>query len=52
VGKEGYVGAGLAVVLNRSSVREIIQIAGDGFRMSGDALERFCSRLRSCRDIE
>ena len=40
VGKEGYVGAGLAVVLNRSSVREIIQIAGDGFRMSGDALER------------
>jgi CRP-like cAMP-binding protein len=40
VGKEGYVGAGLAVVLNKSSVREIIQIAGDGFRIRGDALER------------
>jgi CRP-like cAMP-binding protein len=40
VGKEGYVGAGLAVVLNRSSVREIMQIAGDGFRIRGNALER------------
>src|SRR6266850_1927352 len=35
VGSEGYVGAGLAVGLSRSSVREIIQIAGDGFRMMG-----------------
>ena len=40
VGNEGYVGAGLAVGLSRSSVREIIQIAGDGFRMIGSALER------------
>jgi len=40
VGKEGCVGTGLAVVSNRSSVREIIQIAGDGFRMRGNALER------------
>src|SRR5690349_4110476 len=40
VGSEGYVGAGLAVGLSRSSVREIIQIAGDGFRMLGNALER------------
>ncbi len=40
VGSEGYVGAGLAVGLTRSSVREIIQIAGDGFRMMGSALER------------
>jgi CRP-like cAMP-binding protein len=40
VGKEGYVGAGLAVGLSRSSVREIVQIAGDGFRMMGSALER------------
>jgi CRP-like cAMP-binding protein len=40
VGNEGYVGAGLAVGLSRSSVREIIQIAGDGFRMLGNALER------------
>jgi CRP-like cAMP-binding protein len=40
VGKEGYVGAGLAAGLSRSSVREIIQIAGDGFRMMGNALGR------------
>ncbi len=40
VGSEGYVGAGLAAGLTRSSVREIIQIAGDGFRMMGSALER------------
>ncbi len=40
VGNEGYVGAGLAVGLSRSSVREIVQIAGDGFRMLGSALER------------
>ena len=40
VGKEGCVGTGLAVVSNRSSVREIMQIAGDGFRMRGNALER------------
>src|SRR3984885_16322983 len=40
VGKEGFVGAGLAAGLSRSSVREIIQIAGDGFRMMGNALGR------------
>src|ERR1700720_2848269 len=40
VGNEGYVGAGLAVELTRSSVREIIQIAGDGFQMKGNELER------------
>src|SRR6478672_8829333 len=40
VGKEGYVGAGLATGLSRSSVREVIQIAGDGFRIVGNALER------------
>src|SRR5271168_3065061 len=40
VGNEGYVGAGLAIGLTRSPVREIIQIAGDGSRMTGNALER------------
>jgi CRP-like cAMP-binding protein len=40
VGKEGYAGAGLAAGLSRSSVREVIQIGGDGFRMTGNALER------------
>ncbi|HWO33983.1 MAG TPA: Crp/Fnr family transcriptional regulator [Candidatus Acidoferrum sp.] len=40
VGNEGYVGAGLAAGLSRSPVREVIQIAGDGFRMKGDALSR------------
>ena len=40
VGNEGYVGAGLAAGLSRSSVREVIQIAGNGFRVKGNALER------------
>ena len=49
VRNEGYVGAGLAVGLSRSSVREIIQIAGDGFRMRGNALERI---LRSAPQLQ
>src|ERR1700675_2287972 len=49
VGNEGYAGAGLAAGLNRSSVREVIQIAGDGFRMVGNALERI---LRSAPHLQ
>ncbi|HXC47590.1 MAG TPA: Crp/Fnr family transcriptional regulator [Candidatus Sulfotelmatobacter sp.] len=49
VGFEGYVGAGLAVGLSRGSVREIVQIAGDGFRMIGNALERV---LRSAPQLQ
>ena len=49
VGYEGYVGAGLAVGLTRGSVREIVQIAGDGFRMIGNALERV---LRSAPQLQ
>jgi CRP-like cAMP-binding protein len=49
VGNKGYVGAGLAAGLSRSSVREIIQIAGDGFRMLGNALERV---LRSAPQLQ
>src|ERR1700685_905334 len=49
VGNEGYVGAGLAAGLSRSSVREIIQIAGDGFRMKGNALSRI---LRSAPQLQ
>ena len=40
VGNEGYVGAGLAVGLSRSTVREVVQIAGDGFQMNGNGLGR------------
>ena len=49
VGNEGYVGAGLAAGLSRSSVREIVQIAGDGFRMMGNALDRV---LRSAPQLQ
>jgi CRP-like cAMP-binding protein len=49
VGNEGYVGAGLAVGLSRSSVREIVQIAGNGFRIMGNALERV---LRSAPQLQ
>jgi CRP-like cAMP-binding protein len=49
VGSEGYVGAGLAIGLSRSSVREIVQIVGDGFKMMGNALERI---LRSAPQLQ
>jgi CRP-like cAMP-binding protein len=49
VGNEGYVGAGLAAGLSRSSVREVIQIAGEGFRMMGSTLERI---LRSAPQLQ
>jgi CRP-like cAMP-binding protein len=49
VGIEGFVGAGLAAGLSRSSVREIMQIAGDGSRMIGSALERI---LRSAPRLQ
>src|SRR5271155_3224190 len=49
VGKEGYVGAGLAAGLSRSPVREIIQIAGEGSRMLGNALDRI---LRSAPQLQ
>jgi CRP-like cAMP-binding protein len=51
VGKEGYVGAGLATGLSRSSVREVIQIAGDGFRMMGNALERILQSAPQLRTL-
>lgn len=49
VGKEGYLGAGLAAGLSRSSVREIMQVAGDGFRIMGNALGRI---LRSAPQLQ
>ena len=49
VGNEGYVGAGLAAGLSRSSVREVIQISGDGSRIMGNALERI---LRSAPQLQ
>jgi CRP-like cAMP-binding protein len=49
VGNEGYVGAGLAAGLSRSSVREIIQIAGNGSRILGNALQRI---LRSAPQLQ
>jgi CRP-like cAMP-binding protein len=49
VGNEGFVGAGLAAGLSRNSVREIIQIAGDGFQMKGNVFERV---LRSAPKLQ
>jgi len=49
VGNEGFVGAGLAASLSRSPVREIIQVAGDGFRVMGNALDRI---LRSAPQLQ
>jgi len=39
VGKEGFAGVQAAVGINRNPVREIVQIAGDGFRARIDALQ-------------
>src|ERR1700691_4434427 len=49
VGNEGYVGAGLAAGLRRKSVCEIVQIAGDGSRVLGNALQRI---LRSAPQLQ
>jgi CRP-like cAMP-binding protein len=51
VGNEGYVGAGLAVGLSRSSVREVLQIAGDGFQLRGNDLERIMRSAPQLRMI-
>jgi CRP-like cAMP-binding protein len=40
VGKEGMVGTPLAVGLNRSPCRSIMQIPGDGFKLSAVVLEQ------------
>jgi CRP-like cAMP-binding protein len=39
-GREGFAGAALAVGLRRSSVREVVQISGDGFRIGAAAVEK------------
>ncbi|MGA7914143.1 MAG: Crp/Fnr family transcriptional regulator [Candidatus Acidiferrales bacterium] len=40
VGREGFAGAALAVGLRTSSVREVVQISGDGFRIGASAVEK------------
>lgn len=39
VGREGFSGAALAVGLRTSSVREVVQIGGNGFRIGASAVE-------------
>ena len=39
VGREGFAGIQAAVGISRNQVREIVQIAGDGFRVRIDALK-------------
>jgi len=40
VGKEGFAGIPAAVGMRKSQVREVVQIAGDGFRVRVDELQR------------
>jgi CRP-like cAMP-binding protein len=40
VGREGFAGVQAAVGINRNQVREIVQIAGDGFRIKIGALKQ------------
>lgn len=39
IGNEGFAGSVLAVGLRRSSLREIVQISGDGFRIAAEDLQ-------------
>jgi CRP-like cAMP-binding protein len=48
VGREGFSGAALAVGLRTSSVREVVQIAGDGFRVGASAVEKL---MRSAPEL-
>ena len=49
VGNEGFAGAPSAVGLLRSTVREVVQIAGDGFRVGIEPLQRV---LRSAPQLQ
>jgi CRP-like cAMP-binding protein len=49
LGNEGFTGAPLAVGLRRSTVAEVVQIAGDGFRVGMTPLQRV---LRSAPQLQ
>lgn len=49
VGKEGFAGIPAAVGMKRSQVREVVQIAGNGFRVRVGALQ---SALRSAPQLQ
>jgi CRP-like cAMP-binding protein len=49
VGKEGFAGIQAAVGITRNQVREIVQIAGDGFRVRMGALK---SVLQSAPELQ
>src|ERR1700736_3902335 len=49
VGKEGFAGIQAAVGINRNQVRQIVQIAGDGFRVRIGALK---SVLQSAPELQ
>jgi CRP-like cAMP-binding protein len=49
VGKDGFAGIPAVVGMRKSQVREVVQIAGDGFRVRVDALQRV---LRSSPQLQ
>jgi CRP-like cAMP-binding protein len=49
VGKEGFAGIPAAVGMRKSQVREVVQIAGEGFRVRVDELQRV---LRSSPQLQ
>jgi len=49
VGREGFAGIQAAVGINRNQVREIVQIAGDGFKVRIEALQ---SVLKSAPELQ
>ena len=47
VGREGFAGIQATVGINRNQVREIVQIAGDGFRGELARCKASCNQLQS-----
>jgi CRP-like cAMP-binding protein len=51
VGREGFAGVQAAVGIDRNQVREIVQIAGDGFRVKLSALQKVLQSAPELRRI-
>jgi hypothetical protein len=52
VGREGFSGIQAAVGIARNQVREIVQIAGDGFRVRIGALQSVLQSVRASTDSD
>ena len=49
VGKEGASGTGIVAGVNKSALREVVQISGEGFRVRSSALQKLLPRVPTLR---